>query len=31
VLGTHVGPGAWGIFYQIEDGLVPPEKEFEAA
>jgi DegV family protein with EDD domain len=19
VLGTHVGPGAWGIFYQIED------------
>jgi DegV family protein with EDD domain len=20
VLGTHVGPGAWGIFYQIEDG-----------
>jgi uncharacterized protein len=31
VLGTHVGPGAWGIFYQIEDGLAPPEKEFEAA
>ena len=21
VLGTHVGPGAWGIFYQVEDGL----------
>jgi DegV family protein with EDD domain len=21
VLGTHVGPGAWGIFYQIEDGV----------
>ena len=20
VLGTHVGPGAWGVFYQIEDG-----------
>jgi DegV family protein with EDD domain len=20
VLGTHVGPGAWGIFYQVEDG-----------
>lgn len=20
VLGTHVGPGAWGLFYQIEDG-----------
>jgi DegV family protein with EDD domain len=20
VLGTHVGPGAWAIFYQIEDG-----------
>jgi DegV family protein with EDD domain len=19
VLGTHVGPGAWGIFYQVED------------
>jgi DegV family protein with EDD domain len=24
VLGTHVGPGAWGIFYQIEDGLTQP-------
>jgi uncharacterized protein len=22
VLGTHVGPGAWGIFYQVEDGLL---------
>jgi DegV family protein with EDD domain len=21
VLGTHVGPGAWGIFYQIEDNM----------
>ena len=21
VLGTHVGPGAWGIFYQVEDGI----------
>jgi DegV family protein with EDD domain len=31
VLGTHVGPGAWGIFYQIEDGLAPREKEFDAA
>lgn len=30
VLGTHVGPGAWGIFYQIEDGLPPPEKELQA-
>ena len=24
VLGTHVGPGAWGIFYQVEDGLAGP-------
>jgi uncharacterized protein len=26
VLGTHVGPGAWGIFYQVEDGApgTPP-------
>ncbi len=24
VLGTHVGPGAWGIFYQVEDGEPPP-------
>jgi fatty acid-binding protein DegV len=23
VLGTHVGPGAWGIFYQVEDGSDP--------
>jgi hypothetical protein len=19
VLGTHVGPGAWAVFYQVED------------
>jgi len=24
VLGTHVGPGAWGIFYQVEDGPTTP-------
>jgi DegV family protein with EDD domain len=24
VLGTHVGPGAWGIFYQADDGLSGP-------
>jgi uncharacterized protein len=24
VLGTHVGPGAWGIFYQVEDGPTSP-------
>jgi hypothetical protein len=24
VLGTHVGPGAWGIFYQVEDGPTGP-------
>ena len=24
VLGTHVGPGAWGIFYQVEDGFAGP-------
>ena len=24
VLGTHVGPGAWGIFYQVEDGPASP-------
>ncbi|MGZ8398896.1 MAG: DegV family protein [Gemmatimonadales bacterium] len=24
VLGTHVGPGAWGIFYQVEDGPTDP-------
>jgi DegV family protein with EDD domain len=32
VLGTHVGPGAWGIFYQVEDESGPldgggPSKE----
>jgi DAK2 domain fusion protein YloV len=21
VLGTHVGPGAWGVFYQVDDGV----------
>jgi fatty acid-binding protein DegV len=21
VLGTHVGHGAWAIFYQVEDGM----------
>jgi DegV family protein with EDD domain len=26
VLGAHVGPGAWGIFYQIEDGADPLDK-----
>jgi hypothetical protein len=20
VLATHVGPGAWAVFYQVEDG-----------
>jgi DegV family protein with EDD domain len=25
VLGTHVGPGAWGIFYQIEDNMSHPQ------
>jgi DegV family protein with EDD domain len=29
VLGTHVGPGAWGIFYQVEDAD-PPEKRIPA-
>jgi DegV family protein with EDD domain len=24
VLGTHVGPGAWGIFYQVEDEAASP-------
>jgi DegV family protein with EDD domain len=23
VLGTHVGPGAWGVFYQVEDESAP--------
>ena len=27
VLGTHVGPGAWGIFYQVEDGLSDPANQ----
>ncbi|HEX6432639.1 MAG TPA: DegV family protein, partial [Gemmatimonadales bacterium] len=27
VLGTHVGPGAWGIFYQIEDNMSHPKGE----
>jgi fatty acid kinase fatty acid binding subunit len=26
VLGTHVGPGAWGVFYQVEDEAPTPEK-----
>ncbi|MGH7510585.1 MAG: DegV family protein, partial [Gemmatimonadales bacterium] len=26
VLGAHVGPGAWGIFYQVEDGPDPPDQ-----
>ena len=26
VLGTHVGPGAWGIFYQIEDDAPTPKR-----
>jgi DegV family protein with EDD domain len=26
VLGTHVGPGAWGIFYQVEDGAEPLDR-----
>ena len=30
VLGTHVGPGAWGIFYQVEDGI-PPLDEGESS
>ena len=29
VLGTHVGPGAWGIFYQVEDGLTSPGAQGE--
>jgi DegV family protein with EDD domain len=24
VLGTHVGPGAWAVFYQVEDGTPSP-------
>jgi uncharacterized protein len=26
VLGTHVGPGAWGVFYQVEDDAIPLER-----
>jgi DegV family protein with EDD domain len=26
VLGTHVGPGAWGIFYQVEDADPPGKR-----
>jgi len=26
VLGTHVGPGAWGIFYQVEDDAPPANR-----
>jgi uncharacterized protein len=26
VLGTHVGPGAWGVFYQVEDEAPNPER-----
>jgi DegV family protein with EDD domain len=26
VLGTHVGPGAWGVFYQIEDDAPTPKR-----
>ena len=29
VLGTHVGPGAWAIFYQVEDGT-PARLDAEA-
>jgi fatty acid-binding protein DegV len=29
VLATHVGPGAWAIFYQVEDG--PAEQSGGAA
>jgi DegV family protein with EDD domain len=25
VLGTHVGEGAWGVFYQVEDGSIGPD------
>jgi hypothetical protein len=30
VLGTHVGEGAWAIFYQVEDGT-PARLEAAAA
>jgi DegV family protein with EDD domain len=26
VLGTHVGPGAWGVFYQVEDADSPEKR-----
>jgi len=26
VLGTHVGPGAWGVFYQVEDEAQPKKR-----
>ena len=26
VLGTHVGPGAWGIFYQVDDQPLLPKR-----
>jgi fatty acid-binding protein DegV len=26
VLGTHVGPGAWGVFYQVEDDAPTPKR-----
>jgi len=29
VLGTHAGPGAWAVFYQVEDG--DPTQEFDTA
>ena len=29
VLATHVGPGAWAVFYQVEDG--PAERSGGAA
>ena len=25
VLATHVGPGAWAVFYQVEDGPAEPD------
>jgi DegV family protein with EDD domain len=30
VIGTHVGPGAWAVFYQVEDGA-PARAEGETA
>jgi fatty acid-binding protein DegV len=23
VIGVHTGPDAWGVFYQLEDGMPP--------